>query len=111
MPGSSAPMSLNILAKVGMTNQSMAVTAPTAKQIRMMGYISAPFTLRRVSRDVGDLLVELHEHQGHLPGDFAGADDFDPVMLEDAGIIGRGGVDGAARRHARGDLLQDLSAA
>ncbi len=44
-------MSLNILAKVGTTSQSMAVTAPTAKQIRMIGYIRAPFTLRAVARD------------------------------------------------------------
>ena len=51
MPGNSAPMSLNILAKVGMTSQSMAVTASTAMQISTMGYISAPDTLRRVSRD------------------------------------------------------------
>jgi len=50
MPGNSAPMASNILAKVGTTNQSMAVTANTATLIRMIGYISAPETLRWVSR-------------------------------------------------------------
>ena len=44
-------MSLNILAKTGTTSQSMRVTAITATEIRIMGYISAPLTLRLVSRD------------------------------------------------------------
>ncbi len=44
-------MSLNILAKVGTTIQSMTVTAITATQMRMIGYIRAPLTLRRVSRE------------------------------------------------------------
>ncbi len=35
--GSSAPMSLNMLAKVGTTIQSMTVTAMIATQIRMIG--------------------------------------------------------------------------
>ena len=35
--GSSAPMSLNMPAKVGTTIQSMTVTAITATQIRMIG--------------------------------------------------------------------------
>ncbi len=51
MPGNSAPMSLNILAKVGTTSHNMTVTAPMAKTISIIGYISAPVTLRRVSRD------------------------------------------------------------
>ena len=48
--GSSAPMSLNMLAKVGTTIQSITVTAITATQIRMIGYDSAPLTFLRVSR-------------------------------------------------------------
>ena len=50
MPGNSAPISRNIVAKVGTTSHSMTVTAATATHIRMIGYISAPITLRRVSR-------------------------------------------------------------
>lgn len=34
-----------------MTNHNMPVTAPTAKQIKMMGYMRAPFTLRVVARE------------------------------------------------------------
>ena len=108
MAGNSAPMSLNILAKVGITSHSMAVTASTATQTSTMGYISAPDHLAAGFPRLGDLLVEFHQHQGHLPGDFAGADDLDPMMLEDADIAGGGGVDGTARRHARGDLVQDV---
>ena len=43
-------MSLNILANVGTTIQSMTVTAMTATQIKMQGYINEAFTLRLVSR-------------------------------------------------------------
>ncbi len=43
-------MSLNILANTGTTIQSMRVTQSTATTIRIMGYISAPLTLRLVSR-------------------------------------------------------------
>ncbi len=79
-------MSLNILAKVGTTIQSMTVTAITATTIRIIGYISDPTTLRRVSRDVADLLVQLQEHAAHLAGDLARLDDLDPVVLEDVRV-------------------------
>ncbi len=50
IPGSSAPISLNIPANVGTTIHNITVTASTATMIRMRGYINAPVTFRRVSR-------------------------------------------------------------
>ena len=44
-----------------------------------------PLTLRRGLAGLADLLVEFQEHRAHLAGDFAGADDLDPVVLEDWG--------------------------
>ena len=51
MAGSFASISWNIFANVGTTIQSMSVTAITATQTRIIGYISDALTFRLVSRE------------------------------------------------------------
>ena len=108
MPGNSAPMSLNILAKVGTTSQSMTVTASTAitDQDARIHQRAADFAAGFAR--LADLLVEFRQHQRHLSGDLTGADDFDPMVLKDVQVVGRGGVQGAARGHAAGDIVQHM---
>ena len=73
------------------------------------GVHEGPFHLAGSSPRVGDLLVQLAEDHGHLPGDFPGANDFHPMMLENVGEIGHRAMHRTARRHARGYLLQHAS--
>ena len=107
MPGSSASMSLNILANTGTTSQSMTVTAITATSDQDQRIHRAPFDLALGLAGFADLLVELGEHLGHLAGDFAGADRLEPLKLEDLGECGRRRVKRASGRNLGGDLIQD----
>src|SRR5262249_41370948 len=58
---------------------------------------------------LANLPVQVQQHRAHLAGDFAGANNLDPVMLEDLGILGGGAVERAAGGHTIADFVEHIA--